>query len=209
MGLEQGAHVFHENLVDVLDTAARLGNEVEIDMEDAGTTESTLAVVHQLLGKSKNLRVALQTYLYRTTDDLKKLVEAGSSVRLVKGAYDESAEVAWKNKKDVDESYARLVEQCFTPTARASGFYPAFATHDHVLIQKALSEASIKRFSKDRFEFQMLLGVRRTLQRDLVSKGCNVRVYVPFGALWYPYFMRRLAERPANVLLLIRTMLSG
>ncbi len=209
LGLELGEDLFQENLEEVLNEARLLGNAVEVDMEDSETAGAALAVFHRLFEENKNVRIALQACLFRTAGDLKTLVEKGSSIRLVKGAYDEPAEVAWKRAREVDASYSRLIEECFTDEARASGFYPAFATHDHVLIEKALSEASKQQAPKNRFEFQMLLGVRRDWQRKLTAKGCALRVYVPFGSHWYPYFMRRLAERPANVLFLIRAMLSS
>jgi proline dehydrogenase len=151
--------------------------------------------------------VALQASLYRTQEDLETLIQRGSSVRLVKGAYNEPIEKAWRNKKDVDASYSRLIEDSMGHEARTSGFYPAFATHDHILIHKAIEEGSKQGISRDRFEFQMLLGVRRDWQQRLVHDGFRVRIYVPFGTQWYPYFMRRLAERPANVLFMARAML--
>jgi len=208
IGLGLGEKTFHRNLEKILDLAGELGTFGEVDMEDSATTDTTLESIRQLLEKGGPLRVALQANLFRTADDLKAIIERGGSVRLVKGAYDEPARVAWKSMKDVDASYARLIELSFAPKGRESGFYPAFATHDHLLIEKVLSEAASRQFPSDGYEFQMLLGVRRDWQEKLVSQGASIRIYVPFGTHWYPYFMRRLAERPANAALLARALLS-
>jgi proline dehydrogenase len=207
LGLGFGEEVFRGNLKPVLDRADQLGLLVEMDMEDAPTTEGTLRVFHGLIEGHGRMRVALQAYLFRTAADVQRIAERGSSVRLVKGAYDEPSDVAWKTKKEVDASYARLIELCLSPAAMKAGFYPAFATHDHHLIEKIITLADRHDLGKDRFEFQMLLGVRRDWQQRLAEEGFRMRVYVPFGTQWYPYFMRRLAERPANVLFMARAML--
>lgn len=206
LGLDFGVPFFRKNVASLLEVAAALGVTVEMDMEDSSLVDDTLFAFHALLNEFDSLRIALQACLFRTSEDLKKLIDSGSSVRLVKGAYDEPAAVAWKRKKDVDSSYARLVEESFAEAARASGFYPAFGTHDHVLIEKIQAEAARRGVDRDRFEFQMLLGVRRDWQQRLVDEGFRLRIYVPFGTQWYPYFMRRLAERPANVLFAMRAM---
>lgn len=208
MGLELGEDVFFRNLESVLNKAVQLDNTVEVDMEDSSTTSATLEIFHRLLDQNANLRIALQTALFRTGDDLDALARRKCGVRLVKGAYDESGDVAWKSKNDVDASFSSLIEKSFAPEAMASGFHPAFGTHDHHLIEKVFSEALKQRVSKDRFEFQMLLGIRRDWQKKLVDSGYALRIYVPFGSHWYPYFMRRVAERPANALFMIRAMLS-
>jgi len=204
LGLNMGEKVFQNNLAELQEKAAELGLIVEVDMEDSSLTKVTLDVFHRLVDRTKNLRIALQAYLYQTRQDLKDLVEKGSSARLVKGAYNEKKDVAWPKKKDVDKNYSQLIEDCFSDKARSKGFYPAFGTHDPVMIEKAMSHAK----GKDEFEFQMLLGVRRDWQKKLAERGFRLRVYVPFGRKWYPYFMRRLAERPANVLFMLRTLLS-
>lgn len=208
LGLGLGEDLFLENLVEIMNLALELETTVEVDMEDSGTTGATLTVFSHFLENKKSLRVALQANLFRTADDLEALVDQGSSVRLVKGAYDESSKIAWKSGSDVDGSYARLIELCFSPKVRGSGFYPAFATHDHALIEKVLNEAGKREFPSESFEFQMLLGVRRDWQEKLVAQGRTLRIYVPFGTHWYPYFMRRLAERPANGILMARALFS-
>ena len=177
-------------------------------MEDSATVDATLAVFHGLFKKNRNLRIALPARLFRAAGDLEELIAKGSSVRLVKGAYSEPADLSWRDKKGADANYSRLIELCLGDRARASGFYPAFGTHDHLLIEKVFAEASRRSVPKDRFEFQMLLGVRRDWQKKLVVGGWRLRVYVPFGSQWYPYFMRRLAERPANLLFIMRAMFS-
>jgi proline dehydrogenase len=126
---------------------------------------------------------------------------------LCKGAYDEPATIAWKEKEDVDASFARLMDLMLGERARETGFYPALGTHDHVLILRAEREVAKQGIGKDQFEFQMLHGIRRDWQQRLAGDGYRVRVYVPYGTQWYPYFMRRLAERPANVLFMLRAFL--
>lgn len=208
LGLKLGAALYGENLERLLETSDRLGLSLEVDMEDSGTTEETLQFIYSNTQEKRCLRVALQAYLHRTAKDLNALVERGGSARLVKGAYDEPEDVAWRMKSEVDESYGRLIEASLSPNAMASGFYPAFGTHDHRLIDRIIAFAEKHNIPKDRFELQMLLGIRNPLQDKLVEQGCKVRVYVPFGSQWYPYFMRRLAERPANVLFMLRALLT-
>jgi len=204
LGLDLGKDLFQENLKDLQQKAAVLKLWVEVDMEDSSLTSVTLDVFKSLVKDSKNLRIALQAYLYRTPKDLKDLMDLGSSARLVKGAYKEDKEKAWPQKKDVDLSYAQMIKDCFSQSAGDTGFYPAFGTHDPVLLERALSLAN----KEIPFEFQMLHGVRRDWQKKLTDQGFKVRVYVPFGCQWYPYFMRRLAERPANVFFMMRALLS-
>lgn len=206
LGLGFGRSFFLETLRDVTAEAAAAGIFVEVDMEDSSTTDDTLAVYHALQSEYGNLRVALQAALHRAEEDLRRILRAGGSVRLVKGAYDEPADRAWRRTSEVDASFARLTELCFSEEARSAGFYPALGTHDRALVEHAKSVARERGFSKDTFEFQALLGVRRDLTRALAREGYRVRVYVPYGTQWYPYFMRRLAERPANALFLARAM---
>ncbi|MFH2002183.1 MAG: proline dehydrogenase family protein [Planctomycetota bacterium] len=208
LGLGLDEALFEANLGALLGTADPLGIDVEVDMEDSGTTGETLRIIHALLLKHKRLRVALQASLHRTAEDLMALAELGGSARLVKGAYDEPETVAWKSKREVDQSYSRLIGASLSRQALDAGFYPAFGTHDHRLIEEIISAAADQGIGKDRFEFQMLLGIRRDWQDKLKNQGFKVRIYVPFGSQWYPYFMRRLAERPANVLFMIRALFS-
>jgi proline dehydrogenase len=188
----------------ILQTAQSLGNMVEVDIEGSDYTQSTVDLFHCLLDEHQNLRLALQTYLFRTEEDLKGLIERGSSVRLCKGAYDEPAAIAWQKKSEVDANYARLMDLALSEEALGRGFYPAFGTHDHRLILRAEREARKRGIAKDAFEFQMLYGIRRDWQERLAADGYRLRIYVPYGTQWYPYFMRRLGERPANVLFLAR-----
>jgi proline dehydrogenase len=207
VGLDFGQDFCCDTMRPIIQTAESLGNTVEIDIEGSEYTQRTLDVFHCLLDEHKNLRLALQAYLFRTEEDLKGLIERGSSVRLCKGAYDEPATVAWKEKEDVDASFARLMDLMLGERARETGFYPALGTHDHVLILRAEREVAKQGIGKDQFEFQMLHGIRRDWQQRLAGDGYRVRVYVPYGTQWYPYFMRRLAERPANVLFMLRAFL--
>lgn len=207
IGLDFGQEFCYRQARAIVNTAHELGLTVEIDMEGSAYTEATLAIFHRLLDDFRNLRVALQAYLFRAEADLKKLIERGSSVRLCKGAYDEPANLAWKKRAEVSASYTRLMKLALSPEARRTGFYPALATHDHELILLAEQLVASQDMGKDQFEFQMLHGVRRDWQQRLAADGYRVRIYVPYGTQWYPYFMRRLAERPANVLFMARAWL--
>jgi len=207
VGLHFGEEFCLDRARAIVQTAKSLGIGVEIDIEGSEYTQMTLNIFHCLLNGYQNLRLALQSYLFRTERDVEELIRRGTSVRLCKGAYDEPATIAWREKKDVDASYARLVDLMFSERVRKSGFYPALATHDHKLILHAERVVADLDASKDQFEFQMLHGVRRDWQQRLTRDGYRVRVYVPYGIQWYPYFMRRLAERPAHVLLMTRAFL--
>jgi len=199
-----------ENFERILTRAHEQQNFIRIDMEDTPYTEKTLNLYFQMRKKGfDNLGLVLQSYLYRTEADARKLLAECSQIRLVKGAYREPAEKAFPKKADVDANYdliakvmidAALAANC--PKPSGNGRFPplaAFGTHDEQRIEFAKQYAAKVGLSKDSFEFQMLFGIRRDLQESLVRDGYSVRVYVPFGTHWYPYFMRRLAERPANV----------
>ena len=180
-------------------------NFVRIDMEDSSLTQVTLDIVHRLHARPElgdSIGIVIQAYLYRSKQDVERLIADGIRVRLCKGAYKEPPEVAFPHKIDVDTNYVHL--SCLL---LQSGTYHGLATHDEAMIAQARSYAAEHGISPSRFEFQMLYGVRRDLQRRLVEEGFNVRVYVPFGREWYPYFMRRLAERPANVLFIAKNLL--
>lgn len=181
--------------------AAGHHNFVRIDMESSAHVDRTLRVFQQVNAPRDVLGMVVQSYLYRTEKDVEELLKSGTRIRLVKGAYQEPREVAFPNKADVDRSFVKLTEKLL-----ASGVYHAIATHDPRMIAGTLTYAQANGVSRDRFEFQMLYGIRRQLQRDLLRQGYRVRVYVPYGGEWYAYFMRRLAERPANVLFLLRNM---
>jgi proline dehydrogenase len=182
--------------------AAKTGSFVRIDMEDSSLTQVTLEIVQRLHAKP-GLRgvvgIVIQSYLYRSQEDIEQLVADGIRVRLCKGAYQEPATAAFPRKADVDANYIKL-----SGLLLESPVYHGLATHDEVMVAAIKSYASEHGIDPSRFEFQMLYGIRRDLQSKLIGAGYNVRVYVPFGNDWYPYFMRRLAERPANVLFLAR-----
>ena len=182
--------------------AQATGSFVRIDMEDSSLTQATLEIVRRLHAKAElraAIGIVIQAYLYRSQADIEQLVADGIRVRLCKGAYNEPPEVAFPRKADVDANYVRLAGVLLS-----SPVYHGLATHDEAMVAAAKSYAIQHGIEPSRFEFQMLFGVRRDLQRRLVREGYNVRVYLPFGSDWYPYFMRRLAERPANVLFLAR-----
>ena len=195
-----------EGIADNLVQHARsVDNFVRIDMEDSSLTQVTLDTVRRLHAKP-GLRGAvgtvIQSYLYRSQADVEQLLADGIRIRLCKGAYKEPPEVAFPKKSDVDDNYVRL-----TGMLLDSPVYHGLATHDEAMIAKAKSFATQHKIDPSRYEFQMLFGVRRDLQRQLIKDGYNVRVYVPFGHEWYPYFMRRLAERPANVFFLAKNLM--
>ncbi|MEA2661804.1 MAG: proline dehydrogenase [Chloroflexota bacterium] len=183
-------------------TAATVGGFVRIDMEDHTRTDPTLAIARQLHAETGNVGAVVQAYLRRSASDIERLITEGIRVRLCKGAYSEPADVAFQDRAEVDASYIALMERLLI-----DGTYPALATHDPAIIDRARSFVRAHGIDASRFEFQMLYGVRRDLQERLVRDGFTVRVYVPFGRDWYPYFMRRLAERPANVLFVVRSLL--
>jgi proline dehydrogenase len=177
--------------------AKEIGSRVEVDMEDSRYTETTVRIVEMVGRETGVIRVAIQAYLYRTPADIERLNRAQVMIRLCKGAYIEPPSAAMPKKSDVDAAYQLLAKKLLE-----EGTYPAIATHDEKMIAAVLALNP----SPDKFEWEMLHGVRRDLQRDLVKRGFHVRVYVPYGAQWYRYFMRRLAERPANVWFLARNL---
>ena len=202
MGLEQSPELAESIAESLAGHAAAKGNFVRIDMEDSRLTQVTLDIVRRLHARPQlrgAIGIVIQSYLYRSQADVEQLLADGIRVRLCKGAYKEPAEVAFPRKADVDANFVLLSRMLL-----ASPVYHALATHDEAMIAAAKSFAGQCGINPSRFEFQMLYGVRRDLQRRLVREGYKVRVYVPFGREWYPYFMRRLAERPANVLFLAR-----
>ena len=192
-----------DNLRRILDPAERHDCFVRIDMESSAYTSVTLEVFETLWQQGyRNVGIVLQSYLRRSEEDLSRVNALGARVRLVKGAYNETRQVAYHKKADVDAAFVRLMDTLFR-----EGNYPAIATHDVALIDEAKQRAARIGLARDRFEFQMLYGIRRDLQTSLVTEGYRVRIYIPFGREWFPYFMRRLGERPANVLFLIRGLM--
>ncbi len=201
MGLEIGREVCAANVARIVEAARAVNGFVRFDMEDHTKTDATLDLWREAHGGYGRTGVVVQAALRRSAADVEAILAAGGNVRLCKGAYDEPGSVAFLEKRQVDENYAALMERLLT-----SGSYHAIATHDPKLIARGIEIAEREAIAPDRFEFQMLYGVRRDLQRMLVERGYAVRIYVPYGQEWYPYFMRRLAERPANVGFMLRAM---
>ena len=187
--------------------AKKVGTTVRLDMESSAYTQDTLDLYRKLCKKHENIGVVIQSYLYRSEQDLRALISQGANVRLCKGAYKEPKKVAFPLKMDVDRNYKILLEKLFSEEARKQGVVPCIATHDSKMIHGALRIIKAKRIPSEEFEFQMLYGIRPELQHLLASEGYQVRVYVPYGEPWYPYLMRRLAERPANIWFLAKNLL--
>jgi proline dehydrogenase len=196
MGLDISEDLCVSNMQNILDRARDYGSFVRLDMESSQYTQKTLELFYERLYPSYrgNVGIVLQSYLYRSYSDVMDANKASARVRLCKGAYKEPATVAYPEKKDVDDSYMRCMRALLK-----EGHYPGIATHDETIVNDTKRFARENDISNDQFEFQMLYGVRRDLQDKLVRDGYRLRVYVPFGTQWYPYLMRRLAERPANV----------
>jgi proline dehydrogenase len=202
LGLELDEELAYANVERVVQAAERLGSFVRIDMEQSSVVDATLEIYRRLRDAGHDrVGTVLQAYLYRTERDLESLLPLRPNLRFVKGAYLEPPEIAYPDKADVDAAYARLVD-----TALAGGAYAAIATHDESLIAECLASAERRRLGRDRYELQMLYGVRPALQLDFVRRGYKVLVATPFGPEWYPYLMRRLAERPANVAFFVRSL---
>ena len=192
-----------DNLRRILEPAGRHGFFVRIDMENSPWTQLTLDIFETLWQQQyRNVGVALQAALHRSEGDVQRMNELGARVRLVKGAYKEPETVAFQRKPDVDSAFLRLTRKLLD-----EGTYPAIATHDPAMIEGTRTYAVQRALAKDRFEFQMLYGIRRDLQAELAADGHPVRLYVPFGREWFPYFMRRLGERPANLGFVLRGIL--
>ena len=201
LGLEIGRDVCRANVTRIVEAAGAVNGFVRFDMEDHIKTDATLSIWRDVHDAHPNVGVVIQSALRRSNADIDRIIAVGGGVRLCKGAYDEPATVAYRTKQAVDANYMRLMERLLR-----ADVYPALATHDPRLIAKATDIVERIGLPRDRFEFQMLYGVRRDLQRTLVDRGYTVRIYVPYGREWYPYFMRRLAERPANVGFMLRAI---
>lgn len=201
LGLDIREELCLDNLRRVLAHAAQTGNHITIDMESSAYTETTLRVFRALRQEHRfnNVGVVIQSYLYRSANDMRALAAEGAFVRLCKGAYKEPPDRAFADKADVDASFVHLLELFLTPEARAAGAYLGIATHDEAMITAARRHIQAHDVPYESFEFQMLYGIRSRLQEQLRDDGFTMRVYVPYGTQWYPYYMRRLAERPANV----------
>lgn len=202
LGLDLSEETAYRNVEQLVDHAEIHGNSIRIDMEESARVEPTLRIYRRLRERGHdNVGTVLQSYLYRTEQDLRDLTEYRPNLRLVKGAYLEPAEVAYANKADVDVSYLRLAKYSLS-----HGGYTAIATHDERIIDYVIEYTTRNGIAQDRFEFQMLYGIRPQLQLDLVNRGYKVLVATPFGPEWYFYLMRRLAERPANILFLLHSL---
>ncbi|MCC7103584.1 MAG: proline dehydrogenase family protein [Chloroflexi bacterium] len=202
LGLVIDPALCERHLERIAERAAERGNFVRVDMESSKFTGDTLRIVYRVFERHRNVGVVLQSCLYRTAADVEVAIAHQMRARLCKGAYLEPSRVAFSQKKDVDSNYGQLMERLLD-----SGTSPALATHDERLINRAMAYARLHDIEPGRFEFQMLYGVRRDLQAGLVAGGYGVRVYVPYGKAWYAYLTRRLAERPANVLFVVGSLL--
>ena len=201
LGLDLGADFCLKNMLLIMEAAKRTKNFVTIDMEDYSHCQMTLDILNELHKAYDNIGTVIQAYLYRSQQDVMELKDV--PLRLVKGAYKESAEVAFQDKTEVDENFLNIIKLHLL-----NGSYTAIATHDHQIIAKVKSFVEKNKISHNQFEFQMLYGFRNELQLQLVSEGYKMRVYVPFGEDWFGYYMRRLAERPQNVSFAIRGLFS-
>ncbi len=207
MGLDVDEHMAYEIVRGLVAKAASMSprNFVRVDMEGSPYTQRTLDFVHELHripGNEDSVGTVIQSYMRRAEADVEKLLSERIRIRLCKGAYKEPADIAFQKKSEVDASYVKLMK-----TLMKSGVYHGLATHDETIIKAAMAFATRENIPRNSFEFQMLHGIRRDLQQSLVKAGWGVRVYIPFGTEWYPYFMRRLAERPANVFFIAKNIL--
>ncbi|WP_096186791.1 proline dehydrogenase family protein [Evansella halocellulosilytica] len=201
LGLDIDYQLCLDNMIRILETAKKHNIFVRIDMEDYSHLDATLNILQDLRESYDNVGTAIQAYLFRAEEDVHRL--KGTNIRLIKGAYKESPEVAYQDKKDVDENYLKIIK-----THLLNGSYASVATHDHNIINKVKAFAEENNIPRDQFEFQMLYGFRSELQKEIAKEGYKMRIYIPFGEDWYGYFMRRLAERPQNITFAIRGLLS-
>ena len=209
LGLDLSEALCRENLERVLERSQTSGMLCWIDMESSAYTAPTLALYESVRPRYPNAACVIQSYLRRSEGDIRRLARMGATIRLCKGAYREPAHLAFPTKREVDENYARLLDLLLSPDALASGTYPAFATHDERLIWRAARRAGDLGIPPEKFEIQMLFGIRQDLHVRIRDQGLQLRILVSFGEEWYGYFMRRLAERPANLLFLLKNLFRG
>ncbi len=210
LGLDLGDEVAFENLRRIVDKAAEVGRFVRIDMESSAYVDRTLAIYRRLRREFDNVGAVVQAYLHRTPEDVRQLIAEGiADLRLVKGAYDEPPDIALQDRQRIREAFFALLRQMWAPEARAKGSVVAVASHDEAVIRYACNLADRQGVGKDEFEFQFLYGIRRDRAEELVAEGYRMRLYVPYGSQWYPYFMRRLAERPANLFFFLRALVGA
>ncbi|HEX7332568.1 MAG TPA: proline dehydrogenase family protein [Pyrinomonadaceae bacterium] len=205
-GLGLDPELAYQNARRVVVEAAERGNFVRVDMEDSSVTQVTIDIFKRLRAEFglNTVGIVLQSYLYRTLADAQELVKLPARIRICKGAYNEPPEVAFPDKKDVDANYIKVMQVLLS-----SGIYHGIATHDPKMIDATIDFATREGIGTEKYEFQMLYGIRRHVQRQLARDGYNVRIYVPYGKHWYPYFMRRLAERPANIWFVLKNLAKG
>ncbi|MCK4443750.1 MAG: proline dehydrogenase family protein [Thermoplasmata archaeon] len=208
LGLAIDYNLCLQNLERIVRKASELNIFVRVDMEDSPYTQKTLDIFSTLRKKYSKVGIVLQALLYRTEKDVEEIIENGHGVRICKGAYTEPKDIAFPRKPQVDQNFIHLLEMLLSEKARNNGVYVGIATHDHKIIDWAKEFIKNNGVGKDEFEFQMLFGIRRDLQEELVKEGYRMRAYIPFGTQWYPYYMRRLAERPRNIFSFCRTVLS-
>jgi proline dehydrogenase len=208
MGMDISEKFCSDNIHRIMNKVKEYRKKLTIDMEDTPYTDRTLNLYTALLKEGfTSTGIVIQTYLRRSEDDIRKLLPLGPRIRLCKGAYKEPASVAFPKKRDVDDNYINLLKIMFAPEALKSGAYPEVASHDEKIINWTREHVKQNNIPADKFEFQMLYGIRRDLQDKLVKEGFQMRVYLPYGTHWYPYYMRRMAERPANVWFIMKNML--
>jgi proline dehydrogenase len=206
LGLDIRDDLCLDNMRRILRKAKEVGLTVTIDMEGSPYTERTLCIFHKLHQEFDNVGTVVQAYLYRSEADMQQLAAEGARVRLCKGAYKEPPEIAFPKKADVNASYVRIMQRYLTTDSRKNGAYLEVATHDPKIIEATLKVVAEQAIQPSEFEFQMLYGIRSATQLELAQQGYQVRVYVPYGTEWYPYFMRRLAERPANLWFILKNL---
>jgi len=201
LGLRIDRELALQNMRRILKRAQDYNNMVRIDMEESDLVDTTLGLYRTLRNEDgfDNVGVVIQSYLYRSAEDVEKLIDEGASVRLCKGAYSEPPDIAFPKKIDTDDSFIQLTNVMLSETARNNGVFLGIATHDQNMINASLDYVKSNGIASDEFEFQMLFGIRRELQKNLVKQGYGIRIYVPYGTAWYPYLVRRLAEHPANL----------
>ena len=202
LGLDLDSNLCRSSVAEIARRAERHGSFLRIDMEGSAHTERTLQLFREVRDHSPAVGIVIQSYLYRSESDVRDLLRAGARIRLCKGAYKEPREIAFPQKRQVNENFVKLMKMLLD-----SGLYHAIATHDPRMIDATTNYAAQQKIGRDRFEFQMLYGIRRDLQQQLVRDGYRMRIYIPYGTEWFPYFMRRLAERPANLFFVLKNIL--
>lgn len=206
LGLDIDESFCIDNMRRILAKASEISSTVNIDMESSHYTDATVRIFRELRKDFANVGTVIQSYLRRTEDDMRTLAAEGAVIRLCKGAYKEPPEVAFPDKADVDANYIKCMQLFMTPEHRGKGAYLKVATHDPKMIAATLDHVAANNLAANDFEFQMLYGIRPDTQLELLQQGYRMRVYVPYGTAWYPYFMRRLAERPANLWFILKNL---